>query len=229
MTKIITWNVGSFFFLKYFKYFKIKFKKQPIEHEYFQPILNGAFISNNIEKMDPDIVFLQEFYNKEDKEQISILKKYPYQEFINTWYHKHSILVASKNYFQIKILENFSIIQYKSLNIIPVHLNSFSSSKRLADVIMLNKIISQLENVVVLGDTNFWSRGSKFVFLNDKTAYQKLVERLVDASKNITSTSFFGFGFDKIFHSKNIQIKDTSSPKIRNCFMDHYPICVGVI
>lgn len=229
MIKIITWNIGSFFFLKYFKYFKIKFKKQPIEHEYFQPTLNGTFVSHNIEKMDPDIVFLQEFYRQEDKEQISILKKYPYQEFINAWYHKHSILIASKNPFQIKTSENFSIIQYKFFNIIPIHLNSFSSSKRLTDVVVLNKIISQLENVIVLGDTNLWSRGSKFVFCDDKIAYQKLTEYLIDASKNIMSTSFFGFGFDKIFHSKNIQTKNTSSLKIRNCFMDHYPICANVI
>jgi hypothetical protein len=105
--KILTWNIGSFFFLKYAKYFGIKYKGQKILHEYFQPSINGGFVSEKIKKLNPDILFLQEFYHVEDTKSIEILKEYPYQKLIDTWYHKHSILVASKYEFIVTQNKNF--------------------------------------------------------------------------------------------------------------------------
>ena len=154
MIRILTWNIGSFSFLKYIKYFGIKYKGQKIIHEYFQSKINGDFISKSIKKIDPDILFLQEFYFSEDTKYIEILKNYPYQKLINTWYHKHSILIASKHKFTILEKDKFSIISYGKLNFIPIHLNSYYASKRLKDLITLNKITKNLQNIIILGDTN---------------------------------------------------------------------------
>lgn len=70
MLRICTWNIGCFSFLKYVKYFEIKFKGQKIIHEYFQPKINGNFVSKHIEQINPDIIFLQEFYFPKDTESI---------------------------------------------------------------------------------------------------------------------------------------------------------------
>jgi len=224
MIRILTWNIGSFSFLKYIKYFGIKYKGQKIIHEYFQSKINGDFISKSIKKIDPDILFLQEFYFSEDTKYIEILKNYPYQKLINTWYHKHSILIASKHKFTILEKDKFSIISYGKLNFIPIHLNSYYASKRLKDLITLNKITKNLQNIIILGDTNIWSRGNFFFFKNDKRGYKTITEYLLDFSKEIISTSYFGLEFDKVFGSKNLKISKVESPKIRNHFMDHYPV-----
>lgn len=224
MIRIMTWNIGSFSFLKYMKYFGIKHKSQKIIHEYFQPKINGVFISESIEKINSDILFLQEFYFAEDVKYIDILKNYPYQKLMNTWYHKHSILIASKHEFIVTEKNNFSIISCNGLNLIPIHLNSYYASKRLEDLITLNKITEDLSNVVILGDTNIWSRGNFFFFRNDRRGYKIMIKNLIDFSKNIFSTSYFGLGFDKVFGSKNLKITKIESPKIRNHFMDHYPV-----
>ena len=224
MIRIMTWNIGSFSFLKYIKYFGIKYKGQKIIHEYFQPKINGDFISKSIEKIDPDILFLQEFYFSEDTRYIEILKNYPYQKLINTWYHEHSILIASKYKFIISEKEKFPIVSCSGLNFIPIHLNSYYASKRLSDSITLNKIAKDSPNIIILGDTNIWSRRNFFFFKNDKGGYKIITEYLSDFSKEIISTSYFGLGFDKVFGSKNLKIVKVESPKIRSHFMDHYPV-----
>lgn len=228
MIKILTWNIGSFSFLKYAKYFGLSYKGKKIQHEYFQSKINGDFVSKFIEKQNPDVLFLQEIYYPEDIKDISVLKNYPYTKLIHTWYHKHSILVASKYEFFVSEKDNFSIILVNGLNLIPVHLNSFSALKRFKDSIILNKLSKKLSNVLVLGDTNIWSRGNKFLFINDKKTYNILTENLSDFSKNILSTSYFGFGLDKVFGSKNLIATNIDSLMIRNHFMDHYPITVDI-
>lgn len=89
---------------------------------------------------------------------------------------------------------------------------------------ILNEFAKNISNLIILGDTNIWSRGKKFIFSNDKKAYKILTEKLSDFSKKIISTTYAGFGLDKVFGSKNIQVKNIESPKIRSHFMDHYPI-----
>ena len=228
MTRILTWNIGSFSFLKYAKYFGIKYKGQKILHEYFQPNLNGIFVSKSIEKLNPDILFLQEFFYPEDVKSIEILKNYPYQKLIHTWYHKHSILVASKYEFLITEKDNFSIIYLKDLNFIPVHLNSFYALKRLEDCLILRELSKNIPNLLILGDTNIWSMEDRFLFSNDKKAYKIITKHLLDFSKNILSTSYFGFGLDKVFGSNNLKVTKIESPRIRGSFMDHYPIVVDL-
>ena len=226
--KILTWNIGSFSFLKYAKLFGFKYKDQKILHEYFQHIINGGFVSKAIEEINPDILFLQEIYDINDPKYIEILKNYPYQKLVDTWYHAHSILIASKHEFITNEVDNFFVVFCNGINFIPVHLNSFYAEKRLADAFILNNITSGLQNVVILGDTNIWSRGNKFLFKNDRKAYKVFCQNLVDFSKDIISTSYIGFGLDKIFGSKNLKILNIGSPKIRSVFMDHYPITVDL-
>ncbi len=222
--KILTWNIGSLFFLKYAKYFGFKYRGQKIIREYFQPVLNGEFVSNQIKKLNPDILFLQEFYDANDTKYIEALKDYPYQKLVDTWYHEHAILVASKYELTITESSNFSIVSCNGINFIPVHLNSFHASKRLEDAIILDHMVSELPNALVLGDTNIWSRGKMFLFKNDSKAYKTLCQNLLDFSKDIISTSYFGLGLDKVFGSRNLKVLKIESPKIRKDFMDHYPV-----
>ena len=226
--KILTWNIGSFSFLKYAKYFGIRYKGQKIVHEYFQPVINGEFVSNQIKKINPDILFLQEFYDANDTKYIEALKDYPYQKLVDTWYHTHAILVASKYEFTVTERDNFSIVSCNGINFIPVHLNSFHASKRLEDAIILDRMIVELPNSLILGDTNIWSRGKMFLFRNDSEAYKTLCRNLADFSKDIISTSYFGLGLDKVFGSKEFQVVKIESPQIRSHFMDHYPIVIDL-
>lgn len=229
MLRICTWNIGCFSFLKYAKYFGVQHKGQKIIHEYFQPKINGTFVSNYIEEVNPDIVFLQEFYFPEDTKSIAVLKNYSHQKLVHAWYHKHCILIASKKEFKIEENKNFSIVSSGEFNFIPIHLNSFSALKRLDDARILNELANTIPNLIILGDTNIWSRGEKFVFSNDKKAYKMLTETLSDFSKKIKSTTYLGLGLDKVFGSKNIQAKNIESPRTRSNFMDHYPIVFDIL
>lgn len=228
MLRICTWNIGCFSFLKYAKYFGVKFKGQKIIHEYFQPKINGNFVSKYIEEINPDIIFLQEFYFPKDTENIEVLKNYPYQKLIHAWYHKHCILVASKTEFEINESDTFSKVSCRELNFIPIHLNSFSALKRFQDFLILNEFAKNISNLIILGDTNIWSRGNNFLFKNDRKAYKILTQKLEDFSKKLISTSYVGLGLDKVFGSKNIQVTKIESPKIRSYFMDHYPILFDI-
>ena len=226
--RIITWNIGCISFLKFFKFLNIKYKGQKITHEYFQAKINGEKVSKFLEKMNPEIIFLQEIYSKKDLQYIHILKKYPYQTFINTWYHKHSILVASKK--KIKVLKNekFSSLLIEKINFIPIHLNSFSAKKRLRDSFRLKKMAGKNNKTIILGDTNIWSRRKIFLFKNDKKAYEIITKHLLDFTYNIKSTSILGFSLDKVFGSKNILLKKIEVEKERGAFMDHYPVILEI-
>ena len=222
--RIMSWNIGSFVFLKYGKYFGGLTGDQ---HEYFQPNLNGNLISNVTQDINPDFLYLQEFWFPKDAKKIKILEEYPHQVFIDTWYRRSGVLIASKKQFSQKLIAGFPIITCDDFTIIPIHLNSFSSSIRLKEIKKLCEILSIVtQPIVLLGDTNIWSRKNLFLFSKDKEGYLKLTESLIDASKNIMSTNFFGFGLDKIFVSKAITIETVASPKIRGKFMDHYPIYI---
>ena len=220
----MSWNIGSFVFLKYGKYFGGITGNQ---HEYFQPNLNRDLVSNAIKNINPDFLFLQEFWFTEDAEKIDFLKEYPYRVFLDMWYRKNGALIASKKPFQQKLVHDFSIITCENLTIIPIHLNSFNFSKRYKEIEKLHGILSATAHpIILIGDTNIWSRKNKFLFSKDKQGYLRLAESLVDASKDIVSTNFFGFGLDKIFVSRDVVIEAVMSPKIRGRFMDHYPIYI---
>ncbi len=225
----MTWNIGCIFPLIYLKRFGIKYKGQKIIHQYFQPILNGDLVSKNIEEMNPDIMFLQEVSDPKDLEHISVLKNYQYQKLVNSWYNERSVLVASKSDFKITKIGNFYTVNCGGINYVPVHLNAFSAQKRLQDIEFLIKSLANIDNVVILGDTNIGSRGNTFLFKNDRFAYKKMTNSFVDFSKKLLSTTIVGFGLDKVFGSSNLNIQNINSPKIRGDFMDHYPIIFDIL
>ena len=225
--KILTWNIGSFIFIKYFKYLGIKnIGNQPIENEYFQPILNGKFVSEQIREIDPDILFLEEFYTPDDSEYIPILKDYPYKKFINAWYRKDTILIASKEKIEIKMKKPYLYIISccRNIHFIPVHLNSFQASIRLSEIKTINGLLKKLKNTILLGDVNIWSHGKVFLFKEDKILYKKLTTSLKDFSEHIKSTTFIGFSLDKIFGDTKLNIKNVKVIKKRGRYMDHYPL-----
>ena len=163
------------------------------QHEYFQPNLNGDLVSNTIKNINPDFLYLQEFWFPEDADKIDFLREYPHQVFFDTWYRQKGILIASKKPFSQKIIDEFPIITYESFTIIPIHLNSFNFQKRSKQIDKLCEILSATARpIILLGDTNIWSRKNKFLFSTDKQGYLKLVKLLIDASKNIISTVSLG-------------------------------------
>jgi endonuclease/exonuclease/phosphatase family metal-dependent hydrolase len=226
--KILTWNIGSFSFLKYTNSVNFSYKKNKILHEYFQPQINGAFVSDFIKKIGPDILFLQEIYSEKDILAIEALTHYSHQTLVSTWYHKHSILIASKSAFTIKSVGEFPVFDFGDMRIIPIHFNSFKATLRLKDVVFIKQAITTIQPVVVLGDTNFWKIKNFFFFRKDKEAYTLLTENLNDTSKQSGSTSVAGLEFDKIFCSKSIQVKRVTCKKVRGKFMDHYPLFVDI-
>ncbi len=229
MTRVITWNIGCAFPLIYLKPLGITYKGQKITNQYFQPILNGELVSKKIESTNPDIIFLQEIWDPKDLEHISILKNYPHQKLLNSWYHKHSVLVASKNEFSVTKIGHFNIVSSMGINYMPIHFNSFSALKRLKDDEFLETHLNRFENIIILGDTNIWSRGSWFLFKNDKLAYNHLTNKFKDFSRKLMSTTIVGFGLDKVFGSQNLNIQNIKSPRIRGDFMDHYPIIFDIL
>jgi len=195
------------------------------EYEYFQPDVNAHLVSNTIKTIDPDFLFLQEFWNPSDADTIEQLKEYPYRQFLDMWYRKSGACIASKKPFSIEIIDGFSIVHYENLNIIPIHLNSFSPLKRLEETTILNKISKSLsEKTIILGDTNIWSRKNFYLFSKDIQSYAKLCKSYSDVSAPIIATNFLGFKLDKVFTSKDIIIEKIESPRIRGDYMDHYPI-----
>ncbi len=228
MTRILTWNIGSFAFLQFAKPFLIRFKGQRLSNQYFQPILNGGFVSDKIKTINPDVLILQEFYYPDDAQSIGVLTEYPYREFIDAWYRERSILIASKNPFTIEERNSFPLIVFRNLNVLPMHLNSFHPSKRLAESQILKNIVRELNDVIMLGDSNVWSRGGRFLFPKDRQTYLNLAECLSDFTHGIISTTCFGFGLDKAFGSHNLDVMSAESPRWRGYFMDHYPVVLDL-
>ena len=224
--RIMSWNIGSFIFLKYGTYFGFG---SGDSYEYFLPDLNGNVVSETIQNINPDILYLQEFWSPEDVGKIPILKEYPYQLSLDMWYRDGGALIASKKPFTGNS-NDFHIITYENHTIIPIHLNSFNPSKRLKDIEKLYELIPNVPPAtIVIGDANIWSRGNRFLFSKDKQGYSKLTDRLFNASRNIVSTSYFGFGLDKVFLSGDLIATEVRAPRIRGEFMDHYPIYADVI
>lgn len=229
-SKILTWNVGVFQPLTYLRVLGKYFKKCFIEHEFFHK-QNGGFISKYLEEKDLDLIILQEIYSFDDIKSIPALEKYPRIRFLKTW-GDNNICIASKDNFYIKSTGTiFNIIEYKNFNIIPLHLNSFSSKKRFDEIKILCEVIKNIPNkkpIIVIGDTNLWERKKRFLFSFDKKSYSLLTNLLDEAGAHITSTHRFGASIDKIFCSREIKIDQITCDKKSKHFMDHYPVFLEV-
>lgn len=232
--RIMTWNLGLFSWAKYAHYFGVKLHGKKIRNEYFQKE-HADLIVTQILEINPDICVLQEFFLKEDSEVIiqKLKQYYPNNALLNTWYHKHSILILSKNELMHQHIpeSGFHIVKTKGITFIPVHLNSFHASKRLDQVNQIEKI--KIESIIdcVLGDTNFWcfSKKQYFLFKNDRSAYNKLENHFVDTTKDLGSTiKIFGLNFDKIFLSKEFEHGDVKCIRKNGKFMDHYPVFLDI-
>jgi len=219
MSRILTWNIGSFVFLKYGKYFGFRTGNKD---EYFRPDVNGDLVSKTIEKINPDFLYLQEFWSPKDANQIECLKKYPHKMFLDMWYRKKGVLIASKKPFSFKMINRIPIVNYKGCNIIPIHLNSYIAAKRFRQEAAIERVLPDLKGKeILMGDTNLWEIKNIFLFSKDRQTYIKFTRSLTDISKKIESTNFFGFATDKVFASKDLKIGKISSPRIRGSFMDH--------
>lgn len=224
--RLLTWNIGSFVFLKYQKYFRVgNFDHQ----EYFQPELNAGLVSKTIGSIDPDFLFLQEFYEPNDTRTITILQKYPFQILIDTWYREKSVLIASKKPIHIREQDGIASIEYERNHLYPVHLNSFVPQKRLEESRVLKQRTIGVKNLIIFGDFNYWQRKYFYVWQRDKDAYKLFTQYLRDVTKKIHSTTCYGFGLDKIFTTPDIQIEHVTSPRIRGRFMDHYPVYCDIV
>lgn len=222
--KVVTWNVGSYYFLGYAVRRGTSFHGHKIRDIYFQPELNGEFVSSQLTSFDPDVAFLQEISSLDEADAIPALGKYPHKALLPNVHHEHSMLVAAKTPFEQAVKNGFHRITTEGVTFIPLHLNAHRSTARLADAALIAKMTEGEKRTVVIGDTNLWSRGSHCFAPKDREAYKILTQHLVDATASIGSTSLFGFAFDKALLSPDIDIKSAASSRVRAHFMDHYPL-----
>lgn len=226
--RIVSWNVGSYYFLNYAVNHRLSYHGTPIESIYFQPTLNGEFVSNNLASFDPDIMFLQEISHLEEVQNLPVLDAYPHRTLLPNVHHEHSILVAAKEAIEQTSAHGFNLITFQGINFLPIHLNAHHAAARLADAALIAEIAKNSQRFVVIGDTNLWSWGRHAAMPKDRKAYEALTRHLLDATVKIHSTSLFGFAFDKAFVSPDLQVEHAQSPRLRSHFMDHYPLVIDV-
>ncbi|MDB5260033.1 MAG: hypothetical protein JWN37_264 [Candidatus Nomurabacteria bacterium] len=221
--RVLTWNIASIIIFKFLRF--IKHNGKNIDHWAFHPFINADFVSKLIGNINPDIIFLQEFQFKEDAESINGLIEYPYKTFILTSLpHNTYTLIASKQPFVIETHNGITLIKYENIIYIPIHLHAFSSRKRSQELINILGLFSEGERYVIIGDANMASRGSKYIFSKDRKSYKKILSKLNDITSNIKSTTIFLLSLDKVFVSKDINIKHVERLKERGKYMDHYPV-----
>ncbi|QQR50212.1 endonuclease/exonuclease/phosphatase family protein [Candidatus Nomurabacteria bacterium] len=228
--KILTWNLGCFSWMKLAAKLHYAYRGNSFKHEYFQPKINAKLVDEELRKVLPDIVCLQEFYEEIDMLSIPMLESYPYKAFVTTWYHKHSILIASKLPFTVG-KQSFASTQisFELLDLYPVHLNSFYAKKRLEQVEELCALIKHTSTPqIITGDMNFWKIGNFFVFKNDKRAYRLLEATMTCITKGVSHTPF-GMEFDGIFTSNEFKTIKVTQELARGDFMDHYPVWCEVL
>ena len=109
--KAISWNVGSYYFLNYAAKREKSFHGHTIRDVYFQPELNGGFVSAQLEAYDADIVFLQEMHSLDDTEHIPALVNYPHRALLPNAHHEHSMLVAAKRTFETRAQGDFTLVE----------------------------------------------------------------------------------------------------------------------
>jgi endonuclease/exonuclease/phosphatase family metal-dependent hydrolase len=224
--KAVTWNVGSYYFLNYAVRRKKTFHGQPIRTIYFQPELNGDFVSSHLKDFNADIIFLQEIMSLDDTNHIATLANYPYRLLVPNVHHEHSILIAAKQPFDAEERGDFTLIQTGGMTFVPIHLDAHHAKGRYNDALSLRASTQGVKHLVIIGDTNLWSRGEHCIFPADRKAYKALAAHNRDITAMLHSTSYFGLGFDKVFVSDDIQAQGISCPRIRSYFMDHYPVVI---
>ena len=228
--KVLTWNLGLFFYFKYYKLFNLKLKNQSVFNEYFQfQYIN--FVVGYIQKENPDICFLQEFYSDNERNELKnrLIATYPYWKTVSTWYHEHSIVICSKAEIDLDEVHNteFYCVHSFGMSFVPIHLNSFSPRKRLEQI---KKLISNISfnPDFILGDTNFWSYGNFFLTASDKKAHKILSGCFVNASGAISHTTKMKLNLDRIYVSNKIRNYSTKCPHISEMGMDHFPLFIEV-
>ncbi len=196
--------------------------------EYFQPKLNSDFVGGVIKKIKPDIVFLQEFYEEKDSKSIDILNNYQFKYPLDMWYGKGRALILSK--YELKKVKTEKSdchhFLFDDINIIPVHLNAYSSNRRIKEFSKIIEIFDhEKDKIILMGDFNVWNRKSFYIFKKDFLLMIIIKKILKEVSKKILSTTYLGFSLDKVFVS-NVSVVEGSvkSPKERGLYMDHYPI-----
>ena len=178
------------------------------------------------------MVVLQEFYTTKDKEYITSALQdiYPYTAEVDTWYHKHGVIVLSS----LPIMKDrcgnskFYSLKIGGTTIIPIHFNSFSPRKRLAQTNALLTVVQKLalHHVCVVGDTNLWDIAGKkkFIFKSDRDTYNLLTKYFIDCTREIGSATKVGLGFDKIFVSPDISFLHARCIRHTLKYMDHFPV-----
>jgi hypothetical protein len=224
--KILTWNLGLYYWCKYYKKFNLKLNNEKVEHEYFQKQY-VIFVADFIKKYNPEICFLQEFYSLEDIEILRSLLNGYFTDYkiLNSWYKKESILVLSKSNIDLEKIQDTSFYKISSfgVNFLPVHLNSFSAVKRYNQLISLGKSLEGVD--CILGDTNFWSYKNNFLFNKDRLSYGFLINKGFKYIKNnIGYTSKFFLNFDRVFYKGKHDTIKTEVVKTSKKLMDHYPV-----
>ncbi len=218
--KIISFNIGSFVWVKYF--FKSK-------QNYFQ-IENLTPVSNLISKEDPDLILLFEIWEQEHLEKIkNKFSTYKYSYILNTWYKSSSAIILSKNHIDKK---SKNIFYSNGFYFVPTHLFSFSATERLNQVLNIKEEIKEilpiLKNFIIIGDTNFWSFGRFIFFRNDRLAISDLLESFSLASKSILYFSKMFLNLDKVFLSNDIEKFNTKIIKHNISYMDHYALMCDI-
>ena len=228
MTKILSWNVGSFFFLKYAAQLKLKHKGITIPHQYFNGKLNGDFVSENIVDINPDIIILQEVTEEKDLEYLPALIDYPFQKFVGTIYHDHFMLVASKTPLSMSKFGLYTIFDNGEFKFIPIHFAPLSSKTKQHEVRLIKEFTDNASRTLIIGDSNLWSIRGLFLLRGDKKAYKMLTDEMVDFGKWINRAVITGFEFDKVIGTPDITISDLQCLRRKQAFMDHFPIVVEV-
>lgn len=228
--KLLTWNTGLATWYKPRGIFRFTLNGKKVEHEYFQAQYTD-FVCDFLKKQDADVCVLQEFHDLKDVELVisKMRNVYPYYATVNTWYHKHSILVLSKDEISKEKFgaTEFSVLKTKDFSFIPIHLHSFSAKVRLKQVrSILSEDIASIG--CILGDTNFYAfnKNRTFLFKSDKEAYGEILEKFKDTGKDSSPTTRFNVYFDKIFLKKVMGFKNFASLREAKRGMDHFPILV---
>ncbi len=216
--KIISWNIGSFIWLKHFPGRK---------HQCFQ-VENLDKIQEIIKKENADIIFLQELMTEDIGKIINAFPELIYHRIINTENRISKILLLSKYPF-VEVehpLNNYFIIN--SINFLPIHLDAFSPRRRLLEIKSLLKDFTSKKSII-LGDTNLWIFNKYFSSKLDKKSYLLFLEDFIDTFRFSNHTTRMFLPLDKIFISKDLESKNPKIIKDKIRHMDHYLISLEIL
>lgn len=216
--KIISWNIGSFIWLKYFPSRK---------HQCFQ-LENLDKVSQAIKKENADIIFLQELMAEDIEKVINTFPEFTYFKIIDVENRISKILILSK-YEPVEVkhaINSYFIIN--NINFLPIHLDAFSPQRRLLEVKSLLKDFTNQKSII-LGDSNLWVFNKYFFSSLDKKSYNLFLESLVDIFRYSKHTTKMLLSLDKVFISKDIKSKNEKIVKNKIDHMDHHMISFEIL